>query len=292
MPDSIAHNPEPTVATVTDSTAVADTTMVAKANIVNFLEQKKCHEVDAPRVQHLKNVTLGRVAYASGVEPEPVKPLPGYDSGIMCMMVVIFLVITANCRHYSTFIKTFATDLFSVRRRANAFNENHTVSETRVLLSLIVLTCVCEGILLYSAITSGGSQVAAGPFQSVGLLSLLAGIYYLWQLAAYRTVGYLFTKDYGATQWIRGFNASQSLLGLGLVIPAMVALFNPGLSPLLLSISVLFYVTARIIFVSKGFRIFYDNYSSLVYFILYLCTLEIIPPVIIYRIASSLTVTL
>lgn len=290
MPDSTALTPEPAIVAVTDTTA-ADTA-VAKATIVNFLELKKCHETDAPRIQHLKNVTLGRVAYASGVDPEPVKPLPGYDSGIMCLMVVIFLVITANCRHYSTFIKTFTTDLFSVRRRANAFDENHTVSETRVLLSLIVLTCVCEGILLFSSICVSGGLLMPSPFQSVGLLSLLAGIYYVWQLVAYRTVGYLFTKDYGASQWIRGFNASQSLLGLGLVVPAMMTLFNPGLSPLLLGISVLFYVTARIIFISKGFRIFYDNYSSLVYFILYLCTLEIIPPVIIYKIALSLTVTL
>lgn len=290
MPDSTALKHDITASDVEVDTVAADTA-VAKVKYVNFLELKKCHEVDAPKVQHLKNVHLGRVAYVSGVEPETLTPLPGYDSGVMCMMVVIFLIITANCRHYSTFLKSFATDLFSVRQRANAFNDNHTVSETRMLVSLIILTCVCEGILLFSAIVSRGGGIESGAFQAVGLLSLLSGAYYAWQLLAYRTVGYIFAKDYSTSQWLRGFNASQSLLGLGLVVPAMVTLFNPGLSPLLLSISVFLYATARLIFISKGFRIFYDNYSSLVYFILYLCTLEIIPPIILYRIALNLTVT-
>ncbi|WP_367617564.1 DUF4271 domain-containing protein, partial [uncultured Duncaniella sp.] len=31
------------------------------------------------------------------------------------------------------------------------------------------------------------------------------------------------------------------------------------------------------------FRLFYDNFGSLLYFILYLCTLEIVPLVLIYR---------
>ena len=91
-------------------------------------------------------------------------------------------------------------------------------------------------------------------------------------------------------QWIKGFNASQSFLGLVLIVPTLLILFNPGMSVLLLSISVALYATARVIFISKGFRIFYDNYSSLVYFILYLCTLEIIPPVLIYRMALNLTI--
>lgn len=288
MPDTISITSTITDVPAKDSTVV-DSSASTKAKVVNFLELKKCHDVDAPRVLRLKNVHLGRVAYAQGVEPEPLKALPGYDSGVMCMLVVIFLIIAVNCRHYTTFIKTFTTDLLSVRQRANAFDENPTVSETRVLLSLTILLCACEGILLYSAIAMQG--YAPDAFRTIGILSLLAAGYYGWQLLAYRMVGYLFSNEIGKVQWIKGFNTSQSLLGLFMAVPAMVVLFNPGLTPLLLIISAVLYATARIIFISKGFRIFYNNYSSLVYFILYLCTLEIIPPIILYRIALSLTIT-
>ncbi|MDE6323178.1 MAG: DUF4271 domain-containing protein [Paramuribaculum sp.] len=289
MPDSVATQPHITsvsadsVSQLPENTSVADT-LTHSVQIENALQQKTCHEVDAPRILHLRNATLGRVAYAEGLAPSPRPVLPGYDSGVTALLVVLFLFIASNFRHYSTFIKTFAQDLFKVRRRANIFDDNNTMSETRVLLSMISLLCVSEGILLYSAVGLRG-EIAVTPFAAVGMLSGLAVAYYLCQLAAYRTVGYLFSNGSDTLQWLKGFNASQSLLGLVLVIPALLSLFSPGLSPLLLSLSVLFYGIARLIFISKGFRIFYDNYTSLVYFILYLCTLEIIPPVILCQLA-------
>jgi len=285
--------PKTVKASSIDTTSVTEAmipdSMAAETKVYrNALEQRTCHEVDAPKILHLRNATLGRVAYSEGIEPTPRPLLPGYDSGVMMLILALFLIISANFRHYSTFIKTFAQDLFTVRRRANAFDDNNTMSETRVLLSLVALVCVCEGILLYSSLSFSGS--ATSPFGGIGMLTVVSGLYYIWQLAAYRAVGFLFASPTDTSQWLKGFNASQSLLGLGLIVPALLTLFNPGLTPLLLSVSVFLYGVARVIFISKGFRIFYDNYTSLIYFILYLCTLEIIPPVILYQIASDISI--
>lgn len=284
MPDSIPEITAP------DSTLIASDSVAAEEVIVNALEQKVCRETDAPRIINLRNVTLGRLPYTEGVEPLPRPSLPGYDSGFMTILVVLFLIIASNFRHYSIYVKTLSQNLFSVRERAkSSFSPVHTTSELRVMLSLVALVCVCEGVLLYSSLMLRGN--ALSPFAGVGLLTLMAAAYYGVQLVAYRTVGYLFTSSQGTSQWIKGFNASQTLLGLGLAIPALLALFNPGLSPLLLAISCVMYLSARIIFISKGFRIFYDNYTSIVYFILYLCTLEIIPPLLLYKLASELILT-
>lgn len=283
MPDSLQVT---TVETQAVDTAAAKET---PRFIVNALEKRICVETEGPKILHLQNAVLGRVSYTEGVLPEPRPMLPGYDSGVMCLLIAIFLILTANFRHYSTFIKTLAQDLFTVRRRANAFDENNTVSETRVLISLITLVCFCEGIIIYGS-TIIGSAVAA--FPTICILTLLTGVYYFWQLAAYRTVGYIFgTRNY-TSQWLKGFNASQSLLGLLLVIPALLLLFNPGMKTILLGVSIAFYFIARLIFITKGFRIFYDNYGSLVYFILYLCTLEIIPPLVLFRLAKFLIVNI
>ena len=43
------------------------------------------------------------------------------------------------------------------------------------------------------------------------------------------------------------------------------------------------YLVVRLIFICKGFRLFYDNLLSSVYFILYLCTLEIAPLILLYK---------
>ncbi len=295
MPDSVATQQPPvtsTADTVTAIPAVSPDSAAAETRvIVNALEKKTCQAAESPRYHDTPGLSTARVAYAEGIAPQPRAQLPGYDSGVMTMLIVLFLIITANCRHYSTFIKTFTQNLFSVRKRANVFDDNQTMSETRVLLSLIALVCVSEGILLFSAINfhdAGG--LSMNVFSTIGAMTLLAVVYYVWQLLAYRTTGYMFSTRTGTRQWLKGFNASQSLLGLGLTVPAVLSLFNPGATPLLLYISLALYGAARIIFICKGFRIFYSNYGSILYFILYLCTLEIIPPVLCYRLASHIVV--
>lgn len=45
------------------------------------------------------------------------------------------------------------------------------------------------------------------------------------------------------------------------------------------------YLMVRVMFIYKGFRIFYINSFSLVYFILYLCTLEIAPVLMFVKLA-------
>ena len=97
---------------------------------------------------------IGKVPYSEGIVPISRRELPGYNSGVMTMIVAVFFFITLNIGHYSTFLKTFTHNLFSVRRRPNMFDDRNTMSETRVLASLILLTCVSEGILVFSGLTT------------------------------------------------------------------------------------------------------------------------------------------
>lgn len=106
-------------------------------------------------------------------------------------------------------------------------------------------------------------------------------LYYLFQLCAYNAVGYAFTDNEHRRAWIRAFNASQGLLGFALMPAAIVTVFYPVAAMAALWVALALYVVARFLFIVKGFRIFYENFGSLLYFILYLCTLEIIPPLII-----------
>lgn len=223
-------------------------------------------------------------SFLSGVAPEPMPVLPGYDTGVAAMVIGVFLIVALNLRHYTTYLKGFAQDLWSVKLRDNLF-EDHTVSETKVTISLIMLLCVSEGILLNFAapVRMAGNS---SPFVSTGVLTLCAAVYYILQLCGYYAVGYVFTGDISTSIWLRGFNSSQVLLGLFLWVPALVVLFNPVAGKEMLITGAILYILARIIFITKGFRIFYNNIFSLIYFILYLCSLEIIPLLIAARVAQ------
>ena len=235
-----------------------------------------------------EGLTTGVVPYTLGLEPLERTQLPGYDSGVLCLLIGMFLLLSFNFRHYSTFLKNFLTDLLSTRRREGTFEVN-TFSETGVLVSVVLVACLSQGIIINAWLNGAGlAGVIPGAFITIGGITLAGALYYLWQLAAYATVGYVFTDKVSARMWLKGFNASQALLAFMLFIPALAVLFNPGAATAVVTIGISAYILARFLFICKGFRLFYDNFGSLVYFILYLCTLEITPLVVVYRMACAL----
>lgn len=233
------------------------------------------------------HMTIGRIPYTEGLVPQERTQLPGYDSGVLCLLIGLFLLLSYNFRHYSTFLKNFFTDLVSTRRREGTF-EVRTFSETGVLMSIVLMACLSQGIIINAALSSSW-QLWPGltAFMVIGGITLAGVAYYLWQLLAYGTVGAIFTDKASAKMWLKGFNASQALLAGLLFIPALVVLFNPGAWKAVFGISVFGYFLARFTFIIKGFRLFYTDFGSLLYFILYLCTLEIVPLVVLYRAVES-----
>ncbi|MDO4320773.1 MAG: DUF4271 domain-containing protein [Bacteroidales bacterium] len=222
--------------------------------------------------------------WETGLEGEPRPMQPGNRSSFLIIIAVMFVVMTFNFRHFSRLLKQFSTEVLKLRKgRENVFDE-HPAGDTRVLILLLIQCVVCAGILLSSAICRiviGDYASMTGP--AVGLVIGACALYYLFELAAYNVVGYTFTTPGKRKQWLRGFNASQALLGMGLVIPAVLVIFYPEITVPAVIIGAVLYVSARLLFIFKGFRIFYDKIGSLLYFILYLCTLEIIPVIFLYN---------
>lgn len=245
------------------------------------LSRQVCVEAEAPSASREKLMfTARRLDYIDGLPPRERQMLPGYDSAVIVVLLLLFGIVASNFKHYSTYIKSLSDNLLTVRRRANAFNE-HTVNETRVSVSLVAVACVSEAILLFSVVYTLSPSHAIFPL----LMAMVAVtvVYYMVELIAYSTIGNVFTDHENAVQWLKGFNASQSLLGIALVIPALVTLFYPGSAWAMAIIGAFLYITARIVFIYKGFKIFYYNLFSLLYFILYLCAVEIAPLVMVFR---------
>jgi hypothetical protein len=225
--------------------------------------------------------------YTVGLEGVARAKMAGNNSMIITVLMGMFLLLAFSFKHFRRLFNNYIQELWSVRNRANVFDE-HTANETRVLVLLILQLCMFSAILLYSWLNI---QSPLPPERQVPDLAIVTGImvaYYVFQLVAYNLVGFTFSDNLGRKHWIQGFNASQSLLALASAVPTLVIIFYPDASMPMLYLAAGLYIVARLIFISKGFRIFYSNIGSLLYFILYLCTLEIIPTIIVYAAAKFL----
>lgn len=241
-----------------------------------------CHEEDAPTsLKEQQLCSTAKAAYVEGITGSFRTNRPSDNSGVLTILIISFLCVAFNFKHSKQLFKTFTQDLWSLRRRENAFDD-HTANETRTLFVLIFQMCVYQGVLLFTKINSTITIPPDKIFYAFASLIGLTSIFYLLQLLAYTIIGNVFSDKIGATQWIKGFNASQLLLGFAIMIPALVSIFYPETVSMMFFIAMIFYFIARVIFICKGFRIFYHNFGSLLYFILYLCTLEIIPVILVY----------
>ena len=214
-----------------------------------------------------------------GREARPIHNTPINDTGVMALVLLLFFVLAISFKTGYKYVADFSHHLFSVRKRQNAF-ENHTMSETMLMIALLANTCLMAGLSLYLGISHWYPHldVSSHVFSTVACLSALFLVFYLLQVLAFHLIGYVFAQEPDYTRlWINGFNASQAILGLLLLPLVFISLLHPAATQITLICSIIAYFSTRIVFISKGFRIFFNNLGSYVYFILYLCTLEIVP---------------
>lgn len=224
--------------------------------------------------------------YMSGKEPQARINHPGHDSGIMILLSITFLLVSFNYNSYRRMLTTYLQSLWNVRRRANAFDE-HTTNERSLIAILIFQLCIYAGILISAQINTITPINPDKIFVTTCSMMGLYGLYYIFQLISYSTIGWVFSDNGGLSQWIKGFNASHIFLGFALMIPTVISIFYPTTTGAMLTVAIILYIIARLMFIFKGFRIFYNNIYSLFYFILYLCTLEIIPVIFVHEIAQK-----
>ena len=228
--------------------------------------------------------TLAVIEIPAGGEALPFTRSPLHDTPSMALLIAGLLAV-ALCYHTGyKYIENFFHYMFSTRRRENMF-EDHTVNETSIQAALIANTCIAEGFLIYFAVQhlvpSLAQTLQASVFPHILAYCGIAAGFYIVQWLVYKVLGYTFSDKVGAKLWLDGFKASQSLLGLLLLPVLFLVMLYPGSGKLLLSVGGALYLVARLIFIYKGFRIFFSNLTSILYFLLYLCAVEIVPLVIL-----------
>ena len=257
-------------------------TMPAPAAAENFTPQYK----DGFPVAQAGDTTLGSINHLPVMEVPPPSEAqqfvrsPLHDTPSMLLLIAGLLSV-ALCYHTGyKYIENFFHYMFSTRRRENLF-EDHTVNETSILAALIANTCIVEGFIIYFAVQLLCPQFAVSLqtniFPHIAVFCGLCVAFYVIQWIVYHLIGFTFSDKAGTKLWIDGFKSSQAFLGLTLLPILIMLMLYTSSGKLLLTIAAALYLASRPIFVFKGFRIFYGNLSSCVYFILYLCAVEIVP---------------
>ena len=241
--------------------------------------------------------TFGMVLDAPEV-PE-VKPSNSHNMGmsfILGGLFLLFCILGLRFRNNSKYITSLLHNLVEVRVRSNVFDE--TVRETSFIVLLNLLWSCSAGIVLCALLAY---TMPTDPASSFGIQALstkpalctavcmgLMILYTCGMALAYLTVGSVFYDAVHAKMWVKGFSASQGILAIVFFPLALLLLYCPQWWQELLWTALGTFLIAKFVFIWKGFRIFFTQFSSWVLFLYYLCSLEIVPLILTYWAACQL----
>lgn len=211
-----------------------------------------------------------------------LRPVPaGTDSALLAALIAV-AVVGLFC---APTLRRLLGDLLKrlLRKRADSQTGELTLGERMMVGIGLLQTLVFEALTLYCL----AGAAARPPLAALAGLIVLAAAVMAVQAAGYRAVGFAFapTAD-DSRSWLFTFALSQVACGYLLVIPAFGALLYPALAPWFIGLAGIAYLGCRILLFIREFGIFYTNLGSLFYFFLYLCTLEIVPLLLAWVMAT------
>jgi len=228
------------------------------------------------------------------VLPDPIikESAPRYDalgdgvSWVLLVLSALFCAIALKFKNNVKFLSAVASDLYEVRERHNAFDD--TVRETSFLILLNVMWVCCAGVLLWQTVAltaplvgmPEAAEISPGKGITVGIG--MAALYMTLMNLAYLIVGNVFSDGAHTGMWIKGAAASQGFEVILLFPLALLTLCYEPWTLILLEIAAVAFILGKIIFIFKGFRIFFNQSSSWLLFLYYLCSLEIVPLILTY----------
>jgi len=275
-------NEDQNIITDTLSTVAADSSVVVvKKHKAQFLDGFPESAGNDTAITHIDKMLVMEAPVSGNARSHNTSPL--HDTGSMIMLLISCLFLLTSYRVGRSYISNLGHYMFSAKGKEDLFTE-HASSDARIIIALLVNTCLMCGIMMYYAMLwynpSLTLALQSSVFLHVAVLTGAMALFIALQLLLYRLLGFTFADSDTTDMWVGGFLSSQAAVGLLLFPVAVITLVFPSTIKMMVTLAIALYILGRIVFISKGFRIFFNNLSSSVYFILYLCAIEIVPPLL------------
>ena len=236
--------------------------------------------------------TVGTVAdTVTGQEYIPTIPLreglpgrertgnaPLHDDTFFALLLAGLVVFLLFIRHRKRILSWQSDGKTEHYRDSN--RSKHLLGINAHLRNLfLAYTFLVEGALGAIALFVVGQPLPLSGGYAVNtlLLALPAALYFLLQQGIFVLLAATFSSDARGREWCDTHLIINLLLGIGLFPFAFVATYLPEAAQMCLICAIILYLLTRILFIIKGVKLFLRDFRCLLYFILYLCALEIAP---------------
>ena len=219
-----------------------------------------------------------------GMKGEPMPYLLRSDwfiTGILFLcIIVISYIASQGKKHLQQQLKS----IFTTRERANLFDDA-TGSDIRYTFALIINTCIMLGICTYHYVINFTPQLLSSESSSflLGFFIFLSILYMIIKWSIYKTINWIFFEKARNLSWmVSYFNV---IVWLGLILLPVILLtvyfdLTASNSFLFMALAI---ISAKILLFWKCFNNFFGKIHGILHLIMYFCTLEILPDLILWK---------
>ncbi len=202
------------------------------------------------------------------------------------IIALLFLWIQIFYRKYFTGL---FNSFISYHMSFKQFNEKNILSR-RVSVVLNFIYAVSVSLVIFKIIQYlGFKSLAIDRFSLFLIILNLVIVYSISKVVLQKLTGFIFYKLDQMNEYLHNVYVYNKILGIFLLPLSFAAFYTPGkITEVLLAAAILFYVISLFFKIIRGFQIIIKNDVFIFYSILYLCTLEILPVIIGYKIFKTL----
>lgn len=262
--DSIATNLADSLAIISDSLA-------------------KLHSLDSIQLvatDSLQKATTIPTGFEGKALPETLNNNPILTISLLLLFLLFGYVINYGRK----MIVETTKDFFYLKERSSIFIDS-SANALPLKISFVIISIGSIGLFLYSLFFH---EDTSSSFQNklvyLALFFLLTISFFAFKLLTFKSLGYIFFDKSTSSIFIRDY--FSIIFGLGIVLlPVVIGLIytDERFFMVFLITGLILFLCSLLLILYKIFQIFLVNLYSLFYILLYLCTLEILPIVIVIK---------
>jgi len=262
---------------VLNDTAKSIPDSVAKIN--SFIRVDSLDRVDS--LKAIADSLKAIVHLPTGHLGIPLPSFPQTESWVFIILLLLFFLLIYTVYNSAGMIGETLKTFFQVKERSSIFSKA-TVNNIRIRLLLILFSIGVLSLYVYLIIFK-----SANPFsiRVYCYFFVLTGLFFGIKSLLFDLIGYVFLTPLTIKMAKDSYFNILSILGTAL-FPLLIFLiyipYNFYRITELISLFICF--AACILVIIKLFQIFFHKIVASFYILLYLCTLEILPLIILYRV--------
>lgn len=206
------------------------------------------------------------------------------DDGVFASLLICFILFVSLYKGGVAFLKKSSHILFGSLSNSNLANET-TTSDFWFNFFLLFQTVLLTSIILFDLFLEVDRYpILHHSFFTISLFMLTISAFLAIKYFIYNILGYFFNSKEKIKVWLKCYFLILEILGITAFIPVLMLVYSQNFHQELLIVLLILFILSQLILFYRLTVFFLNDNVNLLFLIAYLCSVEIIPYIILYRV--------